>query len=542
METVAKQSNFVSAKSISLPIYQRYSRAWMTLMLVLSDLSSLVIAVLLALLVRLSVGRPALDLDYYLHLLPVIFGFLIAYGLAGLYPSVGLNPVEELRRLTLITSVTFLFFVGITFWVQVSGSFSRVVLTLFWGFAVLGVPLTRWLVRRAAVRAHAWGESIAVIGCGPQTHHTIQFLKSNPHLGLIPVVVVNGFDKTDQHLELVQVLDFDHLKQDPAFLHHNNIHTAVIVPTETPASFQSLIVDERHYGLQRLILISSLGWVGGSAVTPYDLHGILGLEIQRKLLNPTEQASKRLLDLLLVTVGGALIFPLLGLITLLIRLETGGGSFYGHKRIGIDGKEFKVWKFRTMVANADQLLDRCFADNPQLRAEWEAAHKLRDDPRITRIGKFLRRSSLDELPQLWNVLKGEMCLVGPRPIMLNQKKSATTTALPPLHPRSPRHHRPLASLRPQQNHLRPPRRTRRPLRHALVHLARPLHPRPHHLGRPPPRRRRLYPPPVPSPPCIPLRPAVLSRPHPPRTGGSRAALFPARSSTAAPHFLCGCTF
>jgi lipopolysaccharide/colanic/teichoic acid biosynthesis glycosyltransferase len=94
--------------------------------------------------------------------------------------------------------------------------------------------------------------------------------------------------------------------------------------------------------------------------------------------------------------------------------------FYSQTRMGHDGRIFHIWKFRTMVQNAAEVLEFSLANNPELRSEWAATQKLRNDVRITRVGKVLRKASLDELPQLWNVIKGEMSLVGPRPIMSSQ--------------------------------------------------------------------------------------------------------------------------
>jgi len=109
--------------------------------------------------------------------------------------------------------------------------------------------------------------------------------------------------------------------------------------------------------------------------------------------------------------------PLVALIALAIRLTSKGPAFYSQQRIGKQGQLFRAWKFRTMVENADEVLRRYLEENPALRAEWEENFKLRNDPRVTAVGSFLRKTSLDELPQLWNVLKGEMSLVGPRPIV-----------------------------------------------------------------------------------------------------------------------------
>jgi lipopolysaccharide/colanic/teichoic acid biosynthesis glycosyltransferase len=101
----------------------------------------------------------------------------------------------------------------------------------------------------------------------------------------------------------------------------------------------------------------------------------------------------------------------------LVRLSSHGPAFYGHRRIGQGGRYFTVWKFRTMVANADRVLDDWLEKRSDLRQEWLLTHKLKFDPRNTTIGRILRKTSLDELPQLWNVFRGDMSLVGPRPII-----------------------------------------------------------------------------------------------------------------------------
>jgi len=134
-------------------------------------------------------------------------------------------------------------------------------------------------------------------------------------------------------------------------------------------------------------------------------------------VTPTGAAVlKRLLDLVGAIALGLLFSPLMITIILLMRRD-GSSVIYRHRRVGRSGKMFSCLKFRTMVPNADQVLRDLLASDPDLRAEWIHAHKLRNDPRVTRLGRFLRRTSLDELPQLLNVLRGEMSLVGPRPVV-----------------------------------------------------------------------------------------------------------------------------
>jgi lipopolysaccharide/colanic/teichoic acid biosynthesis glycosyltransferase len=112
--------------------------------------------------------------------------------------------------------------------------------------------------------------------------------------------------------------------------------------------------------------------------------------------------------------------PITIILAILIRLN-GHTPFYVQRRVGREGKVFRMWKFQTMVPDAERVLERYIAENPDARAEWNAHQKLKNDPRITLVGHFLRKTSLDELPQFWNVLTGDMSLVGPRPMMVDQK-------------------------------------------------------------------------------------------------------------------------
>lgn len=126
---------------------------------------------------------------------------------------------------------------------------------------------------------------------------------------------------------------------------------------------------------------------------------------------------KRSLDVVLVLCVFVVLLPLLVAIAAAIWLTSPGPILFSHRRIRRHGEFFTMWKFRTMCVNSGEVLERYLTAHPEARAEWRATHKLKCDPRITRFGRFLRRTSLDELPQLWNVLNGTMSLVGPRPIV-----------------------------------------------------------------------------------------------------------------------------
>lgn len=132
--------------------------------------------------------------------------------------------------------------------------------------------------------------------------------------------------------------------------------------------------------------------------------------------------GKRCLDLFFAVLLLPLILPVLAILALLLLLE-GGKPFFGQARVGRGGRPFHCWKLRTMVPDAEARLRALLESDQTIQQEWDAHQKLRDDPRITPLGSFLRKSSLDELPQIFNVLKGEMSLVGPRPFMLDQQEA-----------------------------------------------------------------------------------------------------------------------
>ncbi|MFN3937275.1 MAG: sugar transferase [Gemmobacter sp.] len=143
--------------------------------------------------------------------------------------------------------------------------------------------------------------------------------------------------------------------------------------------------------------------------------------------------GKRAMDMALVLLSAPIVVPLVGALAVAVARD-GGSPFFSQIRVGKDGRRFRMWKLRSMTVDAEaRLADHLEAD-PVARQEWDETQKLRDDPRVTRVGRLLRRSSMDELPQLWNVLKGDMSLVGPRPMMPCQQSLYPCTAYYAIRP------------------------------------------------------------------------------------------------------------
>lgn len=157
----------------------------------------------------------------------------------------------------------------------------------------------------------------------------------------------------------------------------------------------------------------------GTQLSHFFSHEVLFMTVRNNLARRSYRWIKRSFDLFVSLCLIALLSPLLIALTVLIR-RSGGTAFYGHQRIGQDGKLFKCLKFRSMRPDADRVLKELLANDPVAKAEWDKDFKLKNDPRITTVGHFIRKTSLDELPQLFNVLKGEMSLVGPRPVVKDE--------------------------------------------------------------------------------------------------------------------------
>lgn len=388
------------------------TQPWLTAsLLAASDLFALTLAGVIAVGLRFLLDGE-LDTAHYPSLWLVGGLFAVVYALFDLYPGVSLSPAEELQRLTLANTLVYLVLGAATFLFRDGSTYSRQVFLIAWGLSVALVPLGRALVRHLFARRGWWGCPVVVLGGGKTGRLVVQALKKQPGLGLKPVAVLDDDPVKQGILEGVPVVGG--LELAPIFVRELGVRHAILAMPGVPRG-QLLDLLENYGGVfTHLILIPDLLGFSSLWVSGKDLGGILGLEVRQRLLLPGSRFFKRIVDIVVAGVGGLLISPLLLLIALLIKLDSPGPVFYFQDRLGKDGRRFKVVKFRTMYGDGEEVLAKLLTQNPELRAEYELNHKLRNDPRVTRLGRILRTFSLDELPQLWNVLKGEMSLVGPR--------------------------------------------------------------------------------------------------------------------------------
>jgi Undecaprenyl-phosphate galactose phosphotransferase WbaP len=257
---------------------------------------------------------------------------------------------------------------------------------------------------------------VVVIGSKDTSARTVKLLDEEWGLGYIPAALIDqGLTPSGEPLESLsheEVMDqVEHLARK------GGLDTMILAAPYFRTSDLAPLVSRASRSFRHVLIISNLGGVTNSAVTARDFAGTLAVEIKYNLLNPWARRAKRMLDLGATVVGGALVLPLLLGIALLVYAESRRPILYTDWRMGKNGVPFPCIKFRTMVPGAEAVLELMLAEDSGLREEYVKYHKLRADPRVTRVGRFLRKTSLDELPQLWNVLRGEMSLVGPRPYL-----------------------------------------------------------------------------------------------------------------------------
>jgi Undecaprenyl-phosphate galactose phosphotransferase WbaP len=200
----------------------------------------------------------------------------------------------------------------------------------------------------------------------------------------------------------------------------SGVRHAIVAAPELSQSEFAAVIERGGNAFPHLILIPDTDFIWKEGTYTRDLMGILGIQVRNNLLDSGSRIAKRTIDLASSTLLTLFLLPLMAIISILIVVESGFPVFYFQKRLGHGGRTFHMWKFRTMMQNSAALLEHHLASNSELQKEWAEYQKLRVDPRVTRVGRVLRKTSLDELPQLWNIIKGEMSLVGPRPIVKSE--------------------------------------------------------------------------------------------------------------------------
>ncbi|MBN9656853.1 MAG: undecaprenyl-phosphate galactose phosphotransferase WbaP [Acidobacteria bacterium] len=395
-------------------IVRRPSSLWAAdCAMVLADIAAILSATLLAVLLRYWIAGPY-DLGFYLKLIPMALLHPLSLGMAGMYPARGLNPVAELRGLCQAATFTFLCLAAVTFFQRDAIAYSRLALLLAWLLTMVFSPCLRQSARYSLGKAGCWGARAVVLGCGEAGRNLATALAAQPSLGFEVVAILDTRPDASPSRESQAAAG---LEQAPALAIETGATYAILAMPQVSGSQLTTLIERYLWPYRHVLILPGLFGISSLDTATREVAGVLGVEVSHRLICPAPRFFKRICDLTLAIAGGLVALPLLVFLALAIRLTSPGPVFYASPRIGENGRRFLAWKFRTMVVGATEVLRRHLDRSPELRAEYERESKLRHDPRITWIGRWLRRTSLDELPQLWNVIRGEMSLVGPRPIL-----------------------------------------------------------------------------------------------------------------------------
>ncbi|HBR1986287.1 TPA: undecaprenyl-phosphate galactose phosphotransferase WbaP [Klebsiella pneumoniae] len=320
--------------------------------------------------------------------------------------------LKEILRTLVIFAIIEIAVIAFTTW-----SFSRALWVITWIFILLLVPFSRILTKYLLNKLGYWQRDTWIIGSGNNAIEAYKAIISEQNLGLkiIGFIASEGGVRAGETINGIKVIS-----NDIDWLRGEDKKTQFIVAVE---SHQSEMRNSwlRNFMIQGFRYVSVIPTLRGMPLDSTDIsfifsHEVMIFRVQQNLAKLSSRTLKRLFDIIASIAIIILLSPVLLYISRQVKKD-GGPAIYGHERIGKDGKPFKCLKFRSMVTNSKDVLNELLQNDPEAKREWDTTFKLKNDPRITKIGAVLRRTSLDELPQLFNVLKGEMSLVGPRPII-----------------------------------------------------------------------------------------------------------------------------
>jgi Undecaprenyl-phosphate galactose phosphotransferase WbaP len=354
---------------------------------------------------------------------------LLLFMVSKLYPGIGINPAEEIK---LVVRYAFIaFFIAILTIFILHSDRTRIFTTplLILVFSIILILLLRWTVRILATQADTWGVPVVVLSRRSQIDYLTSYFATRRRLGFIPVLAVTDTIGKKAIPSIVPVIDLHRLLADCPI---KDVETVLV----DAAFFGRNLRNNSYIKLTRMfkhiIFVSDMGWLEGASLAVCDFEGLTGIEARKDKLSSASSTFKRGMDIFGSLFGLLFFAPLIILVMIMIKLDSPGPIFYLQERIGQDRRNKKrpggdthkvlIYKFRSMHIDADKALAKHLAANPQARLEWDRTQKLHADPRITRVGKILRKFSIDEIPQFYNVLRGEMSLVGPRPMMADQIK------------------------------------------------------------------------------------------------------------------------
>ena len=325
--------------------------------------------------------------------------------------------VDTMREIFLSVFYGWMATILLVYFFKAGEQASRTFMLVFGVLVLCNVCIIRYAILKFLKLKNIFSEPVIIIGAGLTAERLVKFWRED--LGyrydIIGLIDDNPVSKTLPK-EFPVLGGFNDVKR---IIRRLKLQTVIIAAPGISKERLQEIITEIQPRVKNISFIPDLIGTPMAGVDASILFSekILMLNLRNNLSRSYNRIFKRLFDLVLAILGGILISPILLGIAVAVCISNHGGIIFSHKRVGMYGKTFYCYKFQTMVNDADKVLEKYLAENPSARKEWQETFKLTNDPRVTKLGNFLRRTSLDELPQLWNVILGDMSLVGPRPIV-----------------------------------------------------------------------------------------------------------------------------
>ena len=319
--------------------------------------------------------------------------------------------LKEVFRTILIFSIIDLSITALSQW-----QMSRFVWLLTWALALVLIPLFRAVVKHLLNHYGLWKKQTIIIGSSKNAQEAWQALQSEEVMGFDVI----AFYDVDGTCPQASISGVPVLREEAELWNLTHSETQFIVAVEYEQSqYRDLwLKNLARHNCRSVSVIPTLRGVPlyGTDMAYIFSHEVMILRVNNNLAKRTSRFLKRAFDIVGALSIIIMLLPALLVLGFLVGRD-GGPPIYGHERVGMNGRKFKCLKFRSMVINSKEVLEEVLRTDPVARAEWDKDFKLKNDPRITRVGHFIRKTSLDELPQLWNVVRGDMSLVGPRPVI-----------------------------------------------------------------------------------------------------------------------------
>lgn len=318
--------------------------------------------------------------------------------------------LKEIIRTIVIFSVLDLALVAFSKW-----QFSRYIWAFCWMLTLLLVPLGRFCIRKFLDKLGFWKRDTIIIGSGKNAIEAMSALHSEEMLGF-NIISFFDVDQTRQKINDIPILNDE--EQFWRVVNPDETHIIIAYEFEESDKIAYWLKCLSRNHCRSVTVIPSLRGVPlyGTDMSFIFSHEVILLRVNNNLAKRTSRFVKRCFDIIGALSIIILLSPIILVLAFLVKRD-GGPSFYGHERVGLAGRKFNCYKFRSMVINSKEVLADLLENDNEAKIAWEKDFKLKFDPRITKIGHFIRKTSLDELPQLFNVLKGDMSLVGPRPVV-----------------------------------------------------------------------------------------------------------------------------